>query len=271
MVCYDLIPFVAPESVDPRIVITFAEYFALLKHADRVSAISRRSAEDVRAFASTLAGQGLRGPEIAAHPLPTEAPADEDRLPVARTGRDGEPLVLVVGVHAPRKNHVAVLEAAERLWREGLRFELVFMGGSTWRAEGYFDTYVERLQAAGRAVRIERRVSEERLWTAYRNARFTVFPSLIEGFGLPVAESLAAGTPVITSNYGSMAEIAAGGGALTVDPRDAEELTTQMRRLVTDDALAEGLRQEARRRDLGNWDDYARGLWEFFTEGSSAR
>jgi len=271
LVCYDLIPFVAPESVDPRMVTAFAEYFALLKHADRVSAISRQSADDVRAFASTLEGQGLPGPEIAAHPLPTEAPAVEDPSPVAQAGRSRDPLVLVVGVHAPRKNHVAVLEAGERLWREGLRFELVFMGGSTWRAEGYFDTYVERLQAAGRAVRVERRVSENRLWTAYRDARFTVFPSLIEGFGLPVAESLAAGTPVITSNYGSMAEIAAGGGALTVDPRDVEELAMQMRRLLTDDALVDDLRTEARRRDLGNWNDYARGLWEFFTEESSAR
>ena len=271
LVCYDLIPFVAPETVDPRMVTAFAEYFALLKHADRVSAISRQSADDVRAFTSTLEGQGLRGPEIAAHPLPTEAPAVENPSPVEQAGPSGDPLVLVVGVHAPRKNHVAVLEAGERLWREGLRFELVFMGGSTWRAEGYFDTYVERLQGAGRAVRVERRVSENRLWTAYRSARFTVFPSLIEGFGLPVAESLAAGTPVITSNYGSMAELAAGGGVLTVDPRDVEELTMQMRRLLTDDALADDLRREARRRDLGNWNDYARGLWEFFTEESSAR
>ena len=68
-----------------------------------------------------------------------------------------------------------------------------------------------------------------------------------------------------------MAEIAAGGGALTVDPRDVEELAMQMRRLLTDDALVDDLRTEARRRDLGNWNDYARGLWEFFTEESSAR
>ena len=45
----------------------------------------------------------------------------------------------------------------------------------------------------------------------------------------------------------------------------------QMRRLLTDDALVDHLRTEARRRDLGNWNDYARGLWEFFTEESSAR
>ena len=134
-----------------------------------------------------------------------------------------------------------------------------------WRAEGHFDAYVERLQAEGVRVRVERRVSEKELWGAYTRARFTVFPSLIEGFGLPVAESIAAGTPVITSNYGSMAELAGGGGALLVDPRNVDDLEEQMRRLLTDDVLVEQLRREARERDLGNWDEYARDVWEFFT------
>ncbi|HEX5582441.1 FkbM family methyltransferase [Gaiella sp.] len=272
LVCYDLIPFVAPETVDPGLVTGFAEYLALLKHADRVSAISAQSAEDVRAFASTLGGQGLRSPEIAAHTLPTEVPEIDDPpdgLQTTRPTRD--PLVLVVGVHAPRKNHISVLEAAERLWRSGRRFELAFMGGSTWRAEGYFDAYVRRLQAEGRPVHVERRVSEARLWSSYRSARFTVFPSLIEGYGLPVAESLASGTPVITSDYGSMAELAAGGGAVTIDPRDVGDIEEQMRRLLEDDGLLERLRREACERDLGSWDDYARDVWEFFTAETTGR
>ena len=269
LVCYDLIPFVAPESVDSRMVNTFADYLAVLKYADRVTAISEQSAADVRAFTSMLQGQGLHGPEVAAHPLPTEVPTvaelDAER-PLAKPAR-ADPMVLVVGVHAPRKNHVVVLEAAERLWRRGHRFELVFMGGSMWRAEGYFDAYVERLQDEGRPIRVERRVSERALWDAYRRARFTVFPSLIEGFGLPVAESLAAGTPAITSNYGSMAEIAAGGGALTIDPRDVGDLEEQMRSLLGDDELLERLRLEAQRRDLGTWSDYADAVWGFFFPG----
>jgi len=175
-----------------------------------------------------------------------------------------QPMVLVVGVHAPRKNHVAVLEASERLWRAGYRFELLLMGGNTWRAEGYFDAYVERLQREGRPLRIERRVSETALWTAYAQARFTVFPSLIEGFGLPVAESLAAGTPAITSGYGSMAEIALGGGVLTVDPRDVDDLEAQMRRLLEDDKLLDRLRAAARDRDMGTWSSYAGSVWSFF-------
>ena len=262
-VCYDLIPFVAPESVDPRIVTTFAEYLALLKHGDRVSAISVQTADDLRAFASMLSGQGLRGPQVEAHPLPTEVPPVDLAAAESASTRP-EPLVLVVGVHAPRKNHVAVLEAAERLWRQGRRFELLFMGGSAWRAEGYFDAYVERLRREGWPLEVERRVSEAALWNAYRRARFTVFPSLIEGFGLPVAESLAVGTPAITSGYGSMAEIAAGGGALTVDPRDVGDLEAQMRRLLDDDELLERLRVAARSREMGTWSAYARSVWSFF-------
>jgi glycosyltransferase involved in cell wall biosynthesis len=264
LVCYDLIPFVAPESVDPRIVTTFAEYLALLKHGDRVSAISAQTAADLRAFSSMLSGQGLRGPQIEAHPLPTEVPPVDRAAAEPSSKRRSEPLVLVVGVHAPRKNHVAVLEAAERLWQQGRRFELLFMGGSTWRAEGYFDAYVDRLRRAGRPLTVERRVSEAALWDAYRRARFTVFPSLIEGFGLPVAESLAVGTPAITSGFGSMAEIAAGGGALTVDPRDVGDLEAQMRRLLDDDELLGHLRAAARSRDMGTWSAYADSVWKFF-------
>ena len=61
---------------------------------------------------------------------------------------------------------------------------------------------------------------------------------------LNVAESLAAGTPVITANYGSTQEIAAAGGAITIDPRDDEALISAMRRLLTDDALLEQLRAQ---------------------------
>ncbi len=76
-----------------------------------------------------------------------------------------------------------------------------------------------------------------------------------------MAESLALGTPVITSEYGSMAEIAAGGGALTVDPRDDHAIADAMRDLLTDDALLAQLESQARARPSRTWDDYARETW----------
>jgi glycosyltransferase involved in cell wall biosynthesis len=166
----------------------------------------------------------------------------------------------VVSSHEPRKNHLAVLHAAELLWREGLAFRLCFVGGRAWGSDD-FGRRVAELSGAGRPIDVFSGVDDEFLAAAYELSRFSVFPSFNEGFGLPVGESLALGTPVITANYGSMAEIAAGGGALTVDPRDDHEIADAMRRLLTDDGLLEQLEKEARQRPSRTWDDYARETW----------
>ena len=94
------------------------------------------------------------------------------------------------------------------------------MGGNSWNSQA-FQATLSGLAAAGRPVESISAASDDLLWGGYRVARFTVFPSLNEGFGLPLAESLACGTPAVTSDFGSMREIVElGGGALLVDPRD---------------------------------------------------
>jgi glycosyltransferase involved in cell wall biosynthesis len=90
-----------------------------------------------------------------------------------------------------------------------------------------------------------------------------IFPSLNEGFGLPVAESLASGTPVITSDHGSMREIAVAGGALLVDPRDDLDITGALRALLTDDELHARLSAQARALPHRSWDSYAAELWQY--------
>lgn len=270
LIAFDLTPVVAAESFPPGVAEAFCDYLSLVKRSDRISAISRQSADDFRAFATMLAGEGLQGPAIRAHPLPAVAPMLTDTQ--VASARDsfalrGLPLVLVVGSLEPRKNHLVLLEAAEHLWKRGLGFELLLVAGSSWESDE-FDRYAEKLTAGGRPINVYRRATEAELWAAYRLARFSVFPSLLEGFGLPVAESLAAGTPVITSRHGSMAEIAAGGGALVVDPRSVEDLEENMRLLLEDDDLLERLRREACTRDMGTWDRYARDVWHFFVEES---
>jgi glycosyltransferase involved in cell wall biosynthesis len=99
------------------------------------------------------------------------------------------------------------------------------------------------------------------LWAAYRLARCMVFPSLNEGFGLPIAEALSCGTPVVTSNYGSMAEIAADGGALLVDPRDDYSIAAGIRTVLTDDEVHRRLATEARARPRRTWEQYAGDVW----------
>ena len=147
-----------------------------------------------------------------------------------------------------------------------MSFRLLVIGGGGWRTE--FEALVNRLKTRGRDVDVAVQVSDHELREAYRRARFTVLASLHEGYGLPVAESLAYGVPALTTSYGSTAEIAADGGALLVDPRDDDALVRELRRMVTDDALVADLRADALARPVRTWDDYAAELWQTLATGS---
>ena len=271
--CYDLIPVTSSETTSPGMTGVFAQYMATLKYFDRISTISRATAVEYLGWREMLSASGLTGPDIIPLLLPASVgESDEAELEAARDRLviGGMPLVLVVGSHEPRKNHLAILQAAEILWREGHAFSLSFIGGRSWRSEEYHDR-VTQLQAQGRPVESVVRASDSLLWAAYRLARFTVFPSLNEGFGLPVAESLAVGTPVVTSKFGSTAEIAEHGGALLVDPRDDDDLTAAMRTMLTDQATVDRLRIEAQARPETSWDEYARNLWYSLMAGGPER
>lgn len=256
---YDAIPVVSADTVPDPETERFVKYLSVVKHSHRVAGISAAATGEFAGFARALAAQGLTGPETVSIPLPVDIP-DHEIVPPA--GADGKPLVLVVGSQEPRKNHRAILHAATILWNEGIDFRLRFIGGGSIWFTRQFDKEVARLAKAGHSVEVLRGIADDVLLDSYQRASFTVFPSLHEGYGLPVAESLALGVPVITSNYGSTAEIAADGGCLVVDPRSDEELTVAMRRLLTEPALAASLREEIAARPTRTWDDYANELWD---------
>jgi glycosyltransferase involved in cell wall biosynthesis len=242
----------------------FARHLTALRHSQRIATISHSVALEYEGWKSGLAAIGLAGPSVVAVPLPVQAgevPADVIGAAEQQLRLGFLPMVLVVGSHEPRKNHLPILEAAERLWREDHQFCLIFIGGRSWGGDE-FVTRATALSASGRPIRIVTKASDDLIWAAYRLARFTVFPSFYEGFGLPAAESIAAGTPCITSNFGSMREIGEGGGALLVDTYSDTEIRDAMRRLLTDDELLQQLRAQARSRPPRTWDDYARDLWD---------
>lgn len=253
---YDCIPVVSPDTVHGAQPEHFVRLLNVYKHADVIAGISRSATEEFAGFADMLPAQGVRPPRVV-----------EVMLPVSRTSAIGDgatdasrDTVLCVGSFEPRKNQGTVLLAAERLWREGHTFRLRFVGGSGYRTE--FDDVFDRLRAAGRDVSRRQGITDAELSEAYDRSRFTVFVSLHEGYGLPVAESLAHGVPVLATDFGSTAEIAADGGALLVDPRDDEAVLAAMRRLLTDDDLVSRLRAEALARPTRTWADYADELWD---------
>jgi glycosyltransferase involved in cell wall biosynthesis len=253
---YDCIPVVSGDLVPASEAARFAHYLTVLKHSRRVAGVSRSATAEFAGFAAALPAQGLPGPNI----LECSLPGGPNHPVRAESAPLHPPLVICVGTLEPRKNHLALLYAAERLWRDGLTFQLLLVAASGWDNE--VSAAIKHLQRAGRLITMRYSPPDLEVEAAYRAARFTVLVSLHEGYGLPVAESLAWGTPVITCNYGSTREIAAGGGAFLIDPRDDEALVAAMRRLLTDDDLHQSLQQEARGRAVRTWEQYAADLWD---------
>lgn len=140
--------------------------------------------------------------------------------------------ILHVGTLQPRKNIPTLLEAVARLGRPEV--PLVLVGGKGWIYEEIF-ARVEALGLAGQ-VRFAGYVEDEELPLWYNAAAVLAFPSFYEGFGMPVAEALACGTPVVAAATSSLPE-AGGDIALYFQPRDANELSERLRQALDDPAV----------------------------------
>jgi len=151
--------------------------------------------------------------------------------------------LLYMGTLEPRKNIPTLLDAYARLRQQtGTQVKLVLAGGKGW----LYETIFARVQALG----LEEEVifpgfvndTEQPLW--YRAASAFVYPSLYEGFGIPVAEALACGIPVVTSTISSLPEAGAG-LALTIDPYDSNAMAEALQTALTDSAFQERCRTMA--------------------------
>ena len=187
---------------------------------------------------------------------PEKEPGEQERL------RDKynieSPYVLSVGTLQPRKNYVRLIKAFANLPLTNL--PLVIAGGQGWL---YEDVFAEA-EKHGDCVRVLGFVDDADLPALLRNATLFAFPSLYEGFGLPVLEAMACGVPVVCSNASSLPEVA-GDAALTIDPLDADALAEAMSRALADAALRKemidrGLAQAAR----FTWEKAARQLLGLF-------
>lgn len=174
-------------------------------------------------------------------------PVDDDRTLAAFRARHGLPdrYILFLGTLEPRKNLLTLIEAYARLRQETADApQLILAGGQGW----YYQAVLERIQM----LQLEQYITlagyvareEQPLW--YAGAELFVYPSIYEGFGLPIAEALACGTPTITSNVSSMPE-AGGTVALQVAPEDSVHLAHAMRRMLADTSVRQRTRVEGPR------------------------
>ena len=157
------------------------------------------------------------------------------------------------GTLSPRKNLERVLSALDMAGPDLEGYRLVLTG-----LKGWDDTALRRridvLEESGRVISAGY-VSEDRLHALYARATGFVFPSLMEGFGFPVAEAMASGCPVVTSNTGALMEVA-GDSALTVDPLDTRAIAEAMARLTNRDTARDLAQRGRNRAACFRWDRY---------------
>lgn len=253
---HDAIPLRFPHITWPHSVQRHAEYVKLLAGFDRTWAISRATREE---FLGLWRWQGVtpRG-EVGTVELGADFDGSPRRTEAVAAG--GRPSFLCVGIVEPRKNQAFLLDVAEALWAEGRDFDLHVVG----RVNPHFGRPVERRMRAlarrERRFRYHAAALDERLRGLYAEARAVAFPTLAEGCGLPLLEALWRGVPCVCSDLPVLRENADGGGCLVVPVNDPAGWQRALAALLTDDALAGRLREEAVARPLPRWADTAATL-----------
>lgn len=249
---HDAIALKYPELSPPGTVARFPNYLRELLAFDGIAAVSEDSRDALIDYWQWL---GIHTPPpVQAIPLGIDSDPINPAGPLPSAS--GLPVVLSVGTLEARKNHLALLEACEALWNEGLAFELHLIGMAQAQTGKRAVEQVRSLQATGYKLRYDGPVSDTALYEAYQRATFTVYPSLMEGFGLPVLESLRHGRPCICSRSGALGESARGGGCLGLDAVTPQDLANGIRQLLTSEAKLAELKESARHRRFKTWADY---------------
>ncbi len=250
---HDAIALRYPELSPAGTVTRFPAYLTELLRFDGVAAVSADS-RDALVDYWRWAG-ATRKPPVVAIPLGV----DPVRTAAAGTP-PATPVVLSVGTLEGRKNHVALLEACGRLWAGGAKFTLRLAGGVQAETGRQAHERLRALQAAGRPIRYDGALTDEQLAAAYAECAFTVYPSIAEGFGLPVIESLAHGRPCVCSGRGAVGEQSRAGGCVPLEAVDAGALAGAIGRLLDSPAELAQLTAAARARTFRSWTEYTREL-----------
>lgn len=172
--------------------------------------------------------------------------------------------ILFLGVLEPRKNVSCLIRAYSALSSDLSHYKLVIAGGHGWLYEDIYSLVKER--SLQNRVIFTGRVSDEDLPDLYRGASLFVYPSLMEGFGIPPLEAMACGIPVIASNTSSFPEVLSD-AALLINPLNEEEITSAMTDILTDKNLCKTMIDKGlKRASLFSWKESARRTLELYRE-----
>lgn len=252
---HDAIPYIYPQTSTRLDWLIYRLWLPLaVRAASAIITVSAQSRKDILTHLPVEPERVVAIPEAADRRFRPVPPAEVE--PVLRQYGLERPYILYVGALESRKNLPRLLEAYARLRTWSDRWRLVIVGARKWKSSPIFAT----VQALGLEphVTFTGYVADEHLPALYSGADLFAFPSLYEGFGLPVLEAMACGAPVVTSNTSSLPEVT-GDAALLVDPTDVAQLADAMCLVLSQPALAAELRAKGLARAVQfSWERTAR-------------
>lgn len=249
---YDMTCWLLPEMHHP------ANVAMARKFADRVI----RRAAGLIAISEATKNDAVRLLDLDPGKVQVIYPGVSEAFFSATPAVRAKPYLLYVGTIEPRKNVATLVDAFLQLppaLRD--RYELVLAGSPGWGDL----SIVDRLRSGIPGIHYLGYVPETDLPGLTAGASVFVYPSLWEGFGLPLAQAMAAGVPAITSQSSCLPEVA-GGGALTVDPRSPAELSAAITRLLESESLRRDLAEAGKAKAAEyRWNVCAERSWQFFS------
>ncbi len=252
---HDAIPLKHPHITWPQSVARHPAYMKLLARFDRVWAVSEASRAELLGFWRWQGVEKMPPVDVLA------LGADFTAAPrITKRSTHSTASLLCVGILEPRKNQTFLLDVCEELWREGLRFELHVVGRTNPHFGKPLVTRLHSLRKKFPGLRFHAAASDATVERLYGGARASVFPTIAEGCGLPLLESLWMGVPCVCSDLPVLHENADAGGCLPVALNDRAAWRDALRRILTDDALHAQLTREATTRSLPTWREAAAEL-----------
>lgn len=270
-VFHDAIPVLHPELCSQQVAENHGRYMKALASCDIVMATAKHNEEDLKRY---WQAQGIRAK---AETATVSLAAAIENIPRVRdiSGKEnGEKEILFVSTIEPRKNHIRLLHAFCALmdhhpdWKHKVKLTMI---GNRYAGREDLAKTVEDVCSQHENIEWLGVVSDEELYAHYQRCWFTVYPSVIEGFGMPIAESFWFGKPCLASDKGSIAELAGGHGGCLVDVHDEEVIEKALWRLLTDKVYYCDLCREALQAPIITWSQYAERVIDVLGRTSAGR
>ena len=251
---FDAIPAILPELYPPGTAELHYSYMKQLAEWDLVFPISVQSANDMlNLLPQSVSTKHNLIKKLIPIPLPAVF-ASTETLSYLPTSLNSRPFILVLSTFEKRKNHISLLRAAA-IAQQSLPFgiELILVGHALDKS---ILKLLQQYKKVFSKLRIVHDASDDQLRDLIDRADFTIFPSIEEGFGLPILESLSRGKPVICDNQRAIDEVASGGGCLQVDVLNVEQFAEAIVTLATDFDVYLSKCREIKNRSFRTWEEY---------------